>query len=361
MPTPEKIALVHDGVANPFLVSPAAAPVWIATAGWQLADPADAQYLVPAPAPTAVDVITRDELDAALAVGERSTGWRDVTADLGIDAVGLLFLRRTGRLVEFHIDPSFNGYSAGYNPGYGDLNGKQLPVGFRLNRIEGRGAAILSIPVVNDEYAQVAVLGIGDNGYLTIFYNDFGIQYPETVIGRAIFITEDPWPETLPGMKVTDPGYLPGIGLSGGAPPAPQSTGWRDVTSAIEVGPLGGPGLVLACRTGDFVEVAIDPGAYGDSNFMSNLNGTQLPEAFWPSQMIVRGVPMASRIVVPLFADDATFQGHLSIDTSGVITVALSSNDLVPGRVGYPHIGRTSYRTDKPFPTVLPGEAADPT
>lgn len=66
MPTPEFIIMVHDDVAESAKVSPAAFTIW-AQRGWELADPADEQWLAePAPADP-VNVITAPELAEAIA------------------------------------------------------------------------------------------------------------------------------------------------------------------------------------------------------------------------------------------------------------------------------------------------------
>lgn len=68
MPAPEKIYLVHPDIAgSPFLPIPAAA-VLIAFNGWQLANPDDAQWLTPTPPDPVPEVVTRDELDEAIAL-----------------------------------------------------------------------------------------------------------------------------------------------------------------------------------------------------------------------------------------------------------------------------------------------------
>lgn len=108
MPTPESIYIVHPNVAGAPLMPLQAAAVLIASYGWQLQNSGDAQYLIPTPADPNPNVITSDELAAALAALSDSyaplaqtTGWRDITPEDFVPGPQRLLLRRIDGEVEF--------------------------------------------------------------------------------------------------------------------------------------------------------------------------------------------------------------------------------------------------------------------
>jgi hypothetical protein len=312
------------------------------------------------PSPPVTD-LTLEELNDLFRSGrlaQPDSGWRDLSAVFEASP-GQILLRRIGSYVEVKLNPAdepwpdntdFGAPANAYQPPYeGDGKpGGVLPVGLRptgLTHIFGSwlpgdvlGPWFLFKP---DGRLQITTLGI--NGYI----DSSSDGQPQATGG---WITEDPWPATLPGEMVTPPALLDGNGISSLDEP---STGWRDVSKTLNASTP--EKTIFVRRLGNAVSLLVNP--YMVPLTSDDLQGYSIPLGFRPTVDMPEDLGGAASYLYGSFGthlgDDGGYYPPGGGD--GEVIAINHEGKFVGQSATFVGMGRFDYVTEDPWPAPLPG------